>query len=146
MKQFILISLIAFIQLNLFAQTESSMEFRKSVYKMEEVMTYIDRMYVDTVSMNDITESAIISMLEKLDPHSVYISKEDVDAANQQIDGSFFGVGIRFQILKDTLMVVSTISGGPSEKVGVVAGDKTFLLMKKKLLVLVLRTIKSGKS
>jgi carboxyl-terminal processing protease len=122
---FILFTLLAF---NFFAQLESSLEFKKSVYKMEEVMTYIDRMYVDTVSMNDITESAIINMLEKLDPHSTYISKEDVDDANQQIDGSFFGVGIRFQILKDTLMVVATIPGGPSEKVGVQAGDKIIFI------------------
>ena len=99
-------------------------DLRGSVYKMEEVFTYIDRMYVDTVDIKEITENAIVSTLENLDPHSVYISKEDVDDANQQIDGSFFGVGIRFQILKDTLMVVQTIPGGPSEKVGVQAGDR----------------------
>ncbi len=99
-------------------------DLRGSVYKMEEVLTYVDRMYVDTVDIKEITEKAIIATLENLDPHSVYISKADVDDANQQIDGSFFGVGIRFQILKDTLMVVQTIPGGPSEKVGVKAGDR----------------------
>ncbi len=112
------------------AQTPPS-SLRSSVYKMEEVLTYIDRMYVDTVDIKKITENAIISTLENLDPHSVYISKEDVDDANQQIDGSFFGVGIRFQILKDTLMVVQTIPGGPSEKVGVQAGDKIIKIDKE---------------
>jgi len=133
MRHLLTLIFITTLSFHFFSQNKSILEFKKSVYKMEEVMTYIDRMYVDSVDMNDITESAIISMLEKLDPHSVYISKEDVDAANQQIDGSFFGVGIRFQILKDTLMVVSTISGGPSEKVGVVAGDKIILIDNEKV-------------
>ena len=125
-----LITLISFI---FFSQTGSYEELKRSALKMEEVMIYIDRMYVDTVSMNMITENAIIGMLEKLDPHSVYISKADVDDANQQIDGSFFGVGIRFQILKDTLMVVATIPGGPSEKVGIQAGDKIVLIDDQKV-------------
>jgi carboxyl-terminal processing protease len=63
-------------------------------------------------------------MLEKLDPHSTYISKDDVDDANQRIEGNFVGIGIRFQLLKDTLMVVETIPGGPSEKIGLRAGDR----------------------
>ena len=101
--------------------------------KFDEVLTYVNRMYVDTVNDNQLTEAAIVAMLEKLDPHSVYISKEEVDGANQQIDGSFVGVGIRFQILKDTLMVVATIPGGPSEKLGILAGDKIIRVEGKNL-------------
>ena len=71
---------------------------------------------------------AIVALLEKLDPHSVYISKEEVQGANERINGNFVGVGIRFQILKDTLMVVEPIHGGPSEKVGLLAGDKIILI------------------
>ncbi|MFT5780240.1 MAG: carboxyl-terminal processing protease, partial [Crocinitomicaceae bacterium] len=67
---------------------------------------------------------AIEALLEKLDPHSTYISKEEVHDANQSIDGNFVGIGIRFQILRDTLMVVATIPGGPSEKLGLRPGDK----------------------
>lgn len=92
--------------------------------KFDEIMTYINKMYVDSVNQDELTDAAIVAMLEKLDPHSIYISKEEVDGANQQIEGSFVGIGIRFQILKDTLMVVATIPGGPSEKLGIMAGDK----------------------
>ncbi len=92
--------------------------------KFSEILNHINRMYVDDVNDKELTEAAIVAMLEKLDPHSTYISKEDVDDANQSINGSFVGIGIRFQILKDTLMVVQTIPGGPSEKLGILAGDK----------------------
>lgn len=97
---------------------------QEGVAKFDEVLTYITKLYVDDVNTPELTESAIIGMLEKLDPHSTYISKEDVQSANERINGSFVGIGIRFQILKDTLMVVATIPGGPSEKLGIRAGDK----------------------
>lgn len=92
--------------------------------KFDEVLTYIGRMYVDTINEEQLTDAAIVALLEKLDPHSTYISKEEVDEANSSINGSFVGIGIRFQILKDTLMVVATIPGGPSEKLGIKPGDK----------------------
>jgi carboxyl-terminal processing protease len=92
--------------------------------KFGRLVDYIDKMYVDSVDVHKLVEKAIISMLEELDPHSVYISKEEYDDMNAPLVGSFSGVGIRFQILKDTIMVVETISGGPSEKVGLMAGDK----------------------
>lgn len=79
--------------------------------------------YVDSVNTHELAEEAIIAMLEKLDPHSVYIPAEDVQAMNEPLDGNFEGIGIEFMILKDTLLVVSTIPGGPSEKVGMMAGD-----------------------
>jgi len=92
--------------------------------KLSELFTYIDRMYVDSVDHEGISDAAIVAMLEKLDPHSSYIPADDVQSANERIDGSFVGVGIRFQIIKDTLTVVTCIPGGPSEKVGVKGGDK----------------------
>jgi carboxyl-terminal processing protease len=92
--------------------------------KFDEVLTYVNKMYVDDVDDDALTDAAIIALLEKLDPHSTYISKEEVADANQSINGSFVGIGIRFQILKDTLMVVATIPGGPSEKLGILPGDK----------------------
>ena len=92
--------------------------------KLTEVSTYIDRLYVDEVDNDEITDAAIVAMLEKLDPHSTYIPKEEVESANERINGSFVGIGIRFQILKDTLLVVNPIPGGPSEKLGIRAGDK----------------------
>lgn len=92
--------------------------------KFAEIMRYVDQVYVDTVNTEKLTEYAITQMLEQLDPHSSYIPKDDVEDANERINGSFVGIGIRFQILKDTLVVVQTIPGGPSEKVGLLAGDK----------------------
>ncbi len=92
--------------------------------KFDEVITYVNRMYVDEVDDEELTNTAIVALLEKLDPHSTFISKDEVDSANERINGNFVGVGIRFQILKDTLIVVSTIPGGPSEKIGLLAGDQ----------------------
>ncbi len=92
--------------------------------KFDEVLTYVNKMYVDDVNQEELTDAAIVALLEKLDPHSTFISKEEVNQANERINGNFVGIGIRFQILKDTLMVVSTIPGGPSEKLGLQAGDK----------------------
>lgn len=92
--------------------------------KFDEVITSIERMYVDEVDADELTNTAIVALLEKLDPHSTFISKEEVSGANERINGNFVGIGIRFQILKDTLMVVATIAGGPSEKIGLMAGDK----------------------
>ena len=97
-------------------------------YKFEEIINNIQRLYVDPVDAKKLTESAIVAMLEELDPHSTYISAEDADEAQSQIDGSFVGIGIRFQIVKDTLMVIATIPGGPSEKLGVLAGDQILMV------------------
>lgn len=94
------------------------------IYKFREVVTHIERNYVDDVNMDDLVESAITSMLEKLDPHTVYIPAEDAEIAKSQLEGEFEGIGIEFNILKDTIYVVAPISGGPSEKVGLLAGDK----------------------
>lgn len=92
--------------------------------RVSEALSFIDYLYVDDVNAEELANEAIVAMLEKLDPHSVYIPKEDVDDANQQINGSFVGIGVRFQIIKDTLMIVNPIPGGPSEKLGIRAGDQ----------------------
>lgn len=92
--------------------------------KFEQVINKIEGLYVDSVDGEDLTEAAIIALLEKLDPHSTYMPKKAASNARSQIDGSFVGVGIRFNIIKDTILVVNTISGGPSEKLGILPGDK----------------------
>ena len=93
-------------------------------YKFQEIIEHIERNYVDPVNAKKLTETAIVAMLEELDPHSTYIPAEEAQEAQSQINGSFVGIGIRFQIVKDTLMVVATIPGGPSEKLGLLAGDQ----------------------
>lgn len=92
--------------------------------KFEEVFGYLSSQYVDEFDGSAITDAAIVAMLKELDPHTYLIPKEEVKRSNEQIDGSFVGVGIRFQIMDDTLIVVNTIEGGPCQKVGVQAGDK----------------------
>ena len=92
--------------------------------KVNEVIKYIDDNYVDTVNRSALEEKAIIGMLQQLDPHSAYIPASEFHAANDPLLGSFEGIGVQFQILEDTIMVVQTISGCPAEKVGVLPGDQ----------------------
>jgi len=95
-----------------------------SIRKVDIALASIMRLYVDTVNSNQLAESAIISMLEKLDPHSAYMTPEEVKEANEPLQGNFDGIGIQFNMLTDTLYVMQVIPGGPSEKVGILAGDK----------------------
>lgn len=111
-----------FLTFSCFGQIDQ--EKVSTTQKFDEVLTYVNKLYVDDVNDEELTDAAIVALLEKLDPHSTYISKEEVEDANERINGNFVGIGIRFQILKDTLMVVSTIPGGPSEKLGILPGDK----------------------
>lgn len=101
---------------------------KETTQKFEEVFNYLKMYYVDDFDGAAITDAGIIAMLKELDPHSYLISKEEVQSANEKIDGSFVGVGIRFDIIDDTLTVVNIIEGGPCEKVGVKAGDKIVVI------------------
>jgi carboxyl-terminal processing protease len=92
--------------------------------KMTEVLYNVERFYVDAPNAEKLSEAAIVALLEELDPHSTYIPKEDLDDAQMQINGSFVGIGVRFQLMKDTISVVATIPGGPSEKLGILPGDQ----------------------
>jgi carboxyl-terminal processing protease len=92
--------------------------------KYMEILNLIDRDYVDTVNMDELVDFSIDKMLEKLDPHTSYIPKKNIDIARSQLEGNFEGIGIEFNIIKDTIYVVAPISGGPSEAVGLQAGDK----------------------
>ena len=98
--------------------------FDENMQKLQMTWQLINAFYVDTVNDEKLTENAIVAMLKTLDPHSVYISADEVKAMNEPLDGSFEGIGIEFNILNDTLMVVNPIAGGPSEKVGIMAGDR----------------------
>jgi len=103
-------------------------DVQENMIKFGRMLRLIDTYYVDTTNVNRLTEDAIVEMLAKLDPHSVYISKEEVQKMNEPLVGSFEGIGISFNILRDTLMVVTTIPGGPSEKVGLMAGDRIMVV------------------
>ena len=84
----------------------------------------ISNLYVDTVNENKLVESAIIEMLAQLDPHSTYSDAEEVKKMNEPLQGNFEGIGVQFQMIEDTLLIVQPVSNGPSEKVGILAGDR----------------------
>jgi len=92
--------------------------------KLSGILNIIESNYVDSVNRNDLVETAIPAMLKKLDPHSVYIPAKDLARANEPLQGNFEGIGISFSMLTDTILVISTIPGGPSEKLGLLPGDK----------------------
>ncbi len=92
--------------------------------KFARLLRLVESYYVDSTNIGDLTEKAITSLLQDLDPHSVYISKEEVERMNEPLQGNFEGIGISFNIHKDTLLVLSTVPGGPSEKIGILAGDR----------------------
>ena len=98
--------------------------FNEQAFKLSKLLNLITNYYVDTVNENKLMEDAIRQVLEELDPHSVYITQAEVKEMNEPLLGDFEGVGIYFNILDDTIIVISPISGGPSEKVGILAGDR----------------------
>lgn len=99
-------------------------DLRAALYKLQEIMTYINRDYVDSVDTNELVEYGITKMLENLDPHSSYIPARDASLAQSQLEGEFDGIGVEFGIIRDTIYVVSPLTGGPSEALGIQSGDQ----------------------
>ena len=98
--------------------------FNENSYKFGKALDYINSYYVDTTNQPKLVESAITGMLKELDPHSSYMTAKEVKEMNEPLQGNFEGIGVSFQILSDTIYVINPIVGGPSEKIGVLAGDK----------------------
>ncbi len=99
--------------------------------KIDNVLDFIERNYVDTVNREKLEEKTLIAMLNQLDPHSEYIPAADLQQVNEPLQGNFDGIGVEFNIVNDTICVVHPIQGGPSEKVGVQAGDRIVKVDKK---------------
>ena len=95
-----------------------------SIRKVSFAMAAIENLYMDTVNSDKLAEDAINGLLEKLDPHSAYLTADEVKKANEPLQGNFDGIGVMFNMFTDTLYVIQVISGGPSEKVGILPGDK----------------------
>lgn len=123
LKAFLLVALITSVQF-IFSQGAIRSKTDVQLYKLSVAARYINAYYVDTVNKEQVVEEAIKAMLEDLDPHSVYMNEETVKRMNEPLKGNFEGIGIQFNILDDTLMVVNPIPGGPSEEVGVMSGDR----------------------
>lgn len=116
----LIVGFMAFANL---AQAQET-DVQQDMLKFGRTLQLIKKFYVDTTNVNQLTDDAIVEVLKNLDPHSVYITKDEVEEMNEPLKGSFDGIGISFNIFKDTLLVVTTIPGGPSEKVGLLPGDR----------------------
>ncbi len=103
---------------------DAEKETREASFKYYHLLNLLENVYVDSIDVKKLTEKAFVNTLEQLDPHSVYMDKEELKESEETMSGEFSGIGIQFNILRDTLMVVSTVPGGPSEKIGLRAGDR----------------------
>lgn len=99
-------------------------ELTPAQQKLNEIFALVRDEYVDEVNDDSVVEMAIPAILQNLDPHSMYIPRSELETANRDLESSFFGVGVQFQILSDSICVVEVVSGGPAERVGVLAGDR----------------------
>ncbi len=119
--------------------------------KLQDVLTLIKMQYADPISTDSLSEQAIVSLLATLDPHSVYINAEDAQRVGDEMSGSFSGIGVQFDLLEDTVRVVAVIHGGPSEKAGLMPGDKivevedTSFTGKKMSEKIVMKTLRGQK-
>jgi len=107
-----------------FIQNHAPLRGLQGKNTLNELIRFIDNNYVDSVDTKKLNEEAITGMLLSLDPHSVYIPASEFAEANDPLMGNFEGIGVQFRIERDTVMVINTIAGGPSEKVGLLAGDR----------------------
>ncbi len=123
-KRLLLLAAIAATPLASVAQMRYTRSVDESFDKLSQFYNYLTVSYVDTVDTRSLVDGAIENMLGQLDPHSVYISAEEMKTINEQFEGSFEGIGIEFMVIRDTLSVVNVIKGGPSEKAGLMPNDR----------------------
>ena len=124
MKHIICAALCCLFVMPLCAQMKFSINQESPLFKLQLAEMAVSNMYVDSVDEKKLVEDAIKGMLEKLDPHSAYLTPKEVKAANEPLSGGFEGIGIQFNMIDDTLMVIQPVVNGPSEKAGIVAGDR----------------------
>jgi carboxyl-terminal processing protease len=99
-------------------------DLKTAMQQVQQAFLWIDHFYVDSVNAADLSTNAIRGMLKELDPHSTYMTPSEVQKMNEPLEGNFEGIGIRYQMTQDTLLVINTIVGGPSEKAGLRGGDR----------------------
>ncbi len=119
-----ILSIGLILGLNLEAVLSPDNDTYEQLQKLENAFMIIQGQYVDEADPKKLVESAVLGMLEELDPHSIYISSEEIDELQETYKGSFGGIGVLFEVIDDTIRVVSIITDGPSDKVGIVAGDR----------------------
>ena len=121
---FLLLAILALLFPHSDTLAQGNLSPQEAAQKFGTLMRYVNQLYVDSVDVEALTEQAIVNMLEDLDPHSVYFSADELKEADEPLNGNFEGIGVQFNIFRDTIMVVSPISGGPSEKLGIRSGDR----------------------
>jgi carboxyl-terminal processing protease len=133
MKRIFNIITFAGIVFFLFNTPVLSQKVNEQTIKIGGTLGLIERYYVDSADLGTLAEKAIIEILKNLDPHSTYISAKDVKDMNEPLYGNFEGIGIQFNLLHDTIIIIEPIAGGPSEKVGLKAGDRILTIDKEKV-------------
>lgn len=121
---FVAVGLLAGFKITDRSVSTQTISVDEGMDKLYQAISFIQRKYVKSVDNEKLVDDAIMGMLEGLDPHSLYISKKEMQRTKEDMQGSFSGIGIEFSILEDTIYVVAPLSGGPSEKLGINAGDR----------------------
>ena len=124
MKKYLFAAICLFVALSASAQMRIRMGKDSPLEKLARAEVAINNLYVDSVDENKLVEDAIKGMLEKLDPHSAYTTAKETESMNESLNGSFEGIGVQFNMVDDTLLVIQPVVNGPSEKVGIIAGDR----------------------
>ncbi|MBO4646277.1 MAG: S41 family peptidase [Bacteroidales bacterium] len=125
MKRIRVLSLtFAFVLTGLCVSAQTNATYESGKCSIDYFLGLLDRLYVDTLNFNDLAETGVKEMITTLDPHSIYTTAKDVAASREPLQGSFDGIGVTFQLIKDTINVIEVIIDGPSEKVGIQPGDK----------------------
>ena len=128
MKHSIITAVALAISLSASAQMTINFGANSPLRKLQMAEMAISTFYVDSVNENKLVEDAIVGMLDKLDPHSAYADPKEVKAMNEPLQGNFDGIGVQFNMIDDTLLVIQPVTNGPSEKVGILAGDRIVLV------------------
>jgi carboxyl-terminal processing protease len=133
MKKSIIKGVILSVSFYLLTIQASSQVLNEGTFKIGRTFGLIDAFYVDSADMDMLTEKAIIEILKNLDPHSTYISAKDVKEMNEPLNGNFEGIGVQFNLLRDSIIIIEPIAGGPSEKIGIRAGDRILTINQEKV-------------
>ena len=129
MKKIAFLLIAALCSLTASAQSLNDIDFEQ-LKKLQVAQAAITSLYVDSVDQKKLAEDAIRGMLKELDPHSSYSNPEETKKLNEPLEGSFEGIGVQFNMVEDTLVVIQTISKGPSERAGILAGDRIVFVDK----------------
>ena len=123
-KKMLCAAVLSLLSIGAVAQFRINMGENSPLRKMQIAEMAVTNLYVDTVNEDKLVEDGIRGMIEKLDPHSSYLTAKEVKQANEPLQGNFEGIGVQFNMVEDTLLVIQPVTNGPSEKVGIIAGDR----------------------